>query len=71
MNEEAIANGRRLRAMRALLGLRQEDVAQRARCTRKTVSRAEAGERVQPVMRRAIEEALGIANTPPRSEPKP
>jgi transcriptional regulator with XRE-family HTH domain len=61
---KSIENGRRLRALRVLLGMRQQDVAERARVHRKTVCRAELGHVVHPLALKAIERVLGVEVRP-------
>jgi DNA-binding XRE family transcriptional regulator len=60
--------GRQARAMRALLGLKQQDVAIRARVSRTSVVRVEAGLYVLPMTRAAVERVLGIESTSSQPE---
>jgi transcriptional regulator with XRE-family HTH domain len=61
MMREAIPNGRQLRALRVLHGLKQSELAAAAGVARKTISRAENGATLLPSVRAAIERVLGVA----------
>ena len=63
--------GRQLRALRHLLGLRQKDVADRARVSRTSVVKLEQGRFVYAATRAAVERVLGIGSTASQPERAP